>query len=397
VLKAGQKNEKFRIEKNRKYCRKLKLKKLLYITNAIDGSGGLERVLSVKTKVLTEDFGYEIHIITLSKSDLVENQSSKKDSFFPFSDKIVQHKIDVSGNPLQYISKYISGIKKVVAKVKPEIILVCDDGLKAFFLPKILGKKIPIIYERHVSKLIEISENQSFTKGIFTKAKFFLMDISAKDFTQFIVLTEGNKNEWKSKNVKVIPNPLPFFPSEISALQNKRVIAVGKQSYQKGFDRLLNAWALLGPEFQDWQLHIYGKLDKSLGLEKQAQNLKIEDQVFFHPPEKKIEEKYAESSIFVLSSRYEGFGMVLIEAMSFGIPCVSFDCNYGPSDIIRNNEDGFLVENGNEKELAEKLQLLMKNETLRLQMGKKARENAKRFLPNNVVKQWDELFKQLKW
>ena len=369
--------------------------KLLYITNAIDGSGGLERVLSVKTKVLTEDFGYEIHIITLSKSELVEDQSLKKDSFFPFSDKIVQHNIDVSGNPLQYISKYISGIKKVVAKVKPEIILVCDDGLKSFFLPKILGTKIPIIYERHVSKLIEISENQSFIKGVFTKAKFFLMDVLGKDFTQFIVLTEGNKNEWKSQNVQVIPNPLPFFPSEKSTLQNKKAIAVGKQSYQKGFDRLLNAWALLGEEFQDWQLHIYGKLDESLGLEKQAQNLKIEHQVFFHPPEKKIEEKYAESSIFVLSSRYEGFGMVLIEAMSFGIPCVSFDCNYGPSDIIRNNEDGFLVENGNEKELAEKLQLLMKNETLRLQMGEKARENVQRFSPQNVVKQWDELFKKL--
>ena len=371
------------------------MKKLLYITNAIDGSGGLERVLSVKTKVLTEDFGYEIHIITLSKSDLLEDQPSKKDSFFPFSDKIVQHNIDVSGNPFQYVSKYISGIKKVVAKVKPEIILVCDDGLKAFFLPKILGTKIPIIYERHVSKLIEISENQSFIKGIFTKAKFFLMDILAKDFTQFIVLTEGNKNEWKSKNIQVIPNPLPFFPYEKSTLQNKKAIAVGKQSYQKGFDRLLNAWALLDPEFQDWQLHIYGKLDESLGLEKQMQNLKIEDQVFFHPPEKKIEEKYAVSSIFVLSSRYEGFGMVLIEAMSFGIPCVSFDCNYGPSDIIKNNEDGFLVENGKEKELAAKLQLLMKNETLRQEMGKKAREHVQRFSPQNVVKQWDELFKKL--
>ena len=118
-------------------------------------------------------------------------------------------------------------------------------------------------------------------------------------------------------------------------------------------------------------------------------------EILSYPQEKKIEEKYAESSIFLLSSRYEGFGMVFIEAMSFGIPCVSFVCNYGPSDIIRNNEEGFLVTNGNEKELAEKLQLLMKNETLRLQMGKKARENVQRFLPENVVKQWDELFKRL--
>lgn len=131
------------------------MKTLLYITNAIDGSGGLERVLSVKTKVLAEDYGYDIHVVTL-------NQKSITDLFFSFSEKIIQHNQEVSGNTVQYISKYISGIKKVVSEIKPNIILVCDDGLKAFFLPKILGNKIPIIYERHVSKLIEISNNQAF-------------------------------------------------------------------------------------------------------------------------------------------------------------------------------------------------------------------------------------------
>ena len=362
--------------------------KLLYITNAIDGSGGLERVLAVKTKVLAEDFGYEIHIITL-------NQKSKTNLFFPFSKKIIQHNIEVAGNPVHYLSKYSAGIKKVVSEVKPDTILVCDDGLKAFFLPRILGAKIPIIYERHVSKLIEISENQGFIKGVFTKLKFTLMDFLAKDFSKFIVLTEGNKNEWKLKNLQVIPNPLPFFSAEKSSLENKKVIAVGKQSYQKSYDRLLKSWALLGKEFQDWELHIYGKFDENLGLENLSKDLKINKQVFFHPPEKNIEEKYAESSIFVLSSRYEGFGMVLIEAMSFGIPCVSFDCNYGPSDIIKDNEDGFLIKNGDEKDFAQKLQELMRDENLRKEMGEKARVNVERFLPENVVKKWDEFFKKI--
>ena len=364
------------------------MKTLLYITNAIDGSGGLERVLSVKTKVLAEDYGYDIHVVTL-------NQKSKTDLFFPFSEKIIQHNLEVSGNTIQYISKYISEIKNVISEIKPNVILVCDDGLKAFFLPQILGNKIPIIYERHVSKLIEISENQGFIKGVFTKLKFTLMDFLAKDFSKFIVLTEGNKNEWKLKNIQVIPNPLPFFPVEKSSLQNKKVIAVGKQSYQKSYDRLLKSWALLDKEFQDWELHIYGKFDENLGLENLAKDLKIENQVYFHLPEKNIEKKYSESSIFVLSSRYEGFGMVLIEAMSFGIPCVSFDCNYGPSDIIKDNEDGFLIKNGDEETFVEKLQLLMKDENLRKEMGEKARENVQRFSPQNVVKQWDELFKKI--
>ena len=108
-----------------------------------------------------------------------------------------------------------------------------------------------------------------------------------------------------------------------------------------------------------------------------------------------MEEKYAESSIFVLSSRYEGFGMVLIEAMSFGIPCVSFDCNYGPSDIIKDGEDGFLIKNGDEKDFAQKLQELMRDENLRKEMGEKARVNVERFLPEHVVKKWDELFKKI--
>lgn len=364
------------------------MKKLLYITNAIDCSGGLERVLSVKTKVLAEEYGYEIHIITL-------NQKSKTDLFFPFSEKITQHNIEVSGNPLQYISKYISRIKKLIANVNPNVILVCDDGLKAFLLPVILGQKTPIIYERHVSKLIEKSEHQSWIKSVFVNLKFGLMDFFAEYFTKFIVLTEGNKKEWKLKNIQVIPNPLPFIPKKMSSLLNKKVIAVGKQSYQKSYDRLLKSWSLLDEKFHDWELHIYGKFDDHFGLEKLTKDLKIENQVFFHPPEKNIEEKYAESSIFVLSSRYEGFGMVLIEAMSFGIPCVSFDCSYGPSDIIENNIDGYLIENGNVKEFAEKLQILMTDENLRKEMGWKARENVERFLPENVIKMWDELFTNL--
>lgn len=364
------------------------MKRLLYITNAIDGSGGLERVLSVKTQVLAEDFGYEIHVVTL-------NQKSKTDLFFPFSEKITQHNLEVSGHPISYLSSYISGIKAIIGTVQPHVILVCDDGLKAFFLPKLLGKKIPIIYERHVSKLIEISEHHGVFKNLMTKFKFKVMDFLARDFTRFVVLTEGSRKEWQLNNLLVIPNPLPFYPKEASTLRNKKVIAVGKQSYQKSYDRLLRSWALLGPSCSDWELHIYGKKDENLGLAALAVDLGIQHQVFFHGPERNIEAKYAESSIFVLSSRYEGFGMVLIEAMSYGLPCVSFNCPYGPSDIIQSHEDGFLVANGDLEGFAKKLQELMDDENLRRAMGEKARENVVHFFPRNVIKMWDELFKTI--
>lgn len=361
--------------------------KLLYITNGIKGAGGLERVLAVKASYLADVMNYEVHILVLN------NNNAKP--FYEFSSKIKVHDIAVFGNPIAYLNCYISGIKNVVSEIKPNVISVCDDGLKGFFIPKILDNSYSIIYERHVSKNIIFSSNDGVFNLIKAKIQLKLMDVLASKFDKFIVLTNENKKEWHGKNVEVISNPLSFYPNEKALLINKKVIAVGKQSYQKGYDRLLTAWEKVLKNHPDWQLEIYGKLDLAQKLNEQVSDLKIVENVHFFPPEKNIIAKYFDSSIYVMSSRFEGFGMVLIEAMACGVPCVSFDCPYGPSDIIRNNEDGFIVENGNTEALAEKLEVLIENEELRNAMGKLAKENVKRFLPEVIMKQWDELFKSL--
>lgn len=361
--------------------------KLLYITNGINGAGGLERVLSIKASFLTDILDYEVHIIVLNQKETP--------LFYEFSSKISIHNVVVYGNPVKYLQKYTSGIVSVITSLNPDVISVCDDGLKGFFIPKLLPKKIPIVYERHVSKIIELGENPSFFKKTIVYFKFLAMNRLAKNFDRFVVLTIDNIQEWKLKNLLVISNPLTFYPATSASLTNKKVIAVGKQGFQKGHDRLLDSWRIVQNAHPDWELYIYGAFEENKRLLIQAKQLHIENSVHFFEPVKNIEAMLLASSVFAFSSRFEGFGMVLIEAMACGVPCVSFDCPCGPSSIIKNDDDGFLVSNGDIDTFAEKLLELIQNDEKRKLMGRAAKENVQRYLPETIMPLWDELFKEL--
>ncbi|GAA3641601.1 glycosyltransferase family 4 protein [Flavivirga jejuensis] len=364
--------------------------KILYITNGISGPGGLERVLSIKASYLADNFGYEVHIISLNEKNSAH--------FYTFSQKIICHNIETKGGHLSYLYSYLSGIKKVIKEIKPDVISVCDDGLKGLFAPLLIGKPCPMIYERHVSRNIEIKKDAtSYINKVFTFFKFNAMNFGGKLFDNFVVLTNGNKKEWELNNLLVIPNPLSFFPdsTQLSNLENKKVLAVGKHSFQKGYDRLINSWKDVSEKHPDWELDIYGTINENVGLKKLAKSLKLDDCVNLFPPEKNIGEKYKEASIYAMSSRYEGFGMVLTEAMAYGVPCISFDCPFGPSDIISHNENGIIVENGNIKDLSDSIIRLIDDSELRKSMGQKARIDVERYLPEKVVYQWDQLFQSL--
>lgn len=355
--------------------------KLLYITNGINGAGGLERVLSIKASLLAEKYDYEVTILGLNDGN--------KSPFYEFSPKVKFTNVVVKGNPIKYFLNYKKGLQQIVDEIQPDIISVCDDGLKGFFIPSLIKTNAKLIYERHVSKLIEANTEDSFLKTIAIKIKWTAMEQLGKKYDKFVVLTESNQKEWPSlHNLIVIPNPLSFMPEQSAELNNKVVICVGKISFQKGQDLLVKAWEIVHQKHPDWQLHLYGKENLDF---LDTNNLK--NNVHFFPPVKDIENKYLESSIYVMSSRFEGFGMVLTEAMACGVPCISFNCNYGPSDIIEDSVDGLLVENGNIQQLAEKLLILMEDENQRKEMGKKAKENVKRYSMNEVVREWDTLFK----
>lgn len=355
--------------------------KLLYITNGINGAGGLERVLSVKASYLAENYNYDVSILCLNDSD--------KNPFYTFSSKVKTYSIAVAGNPIQYLFAYKKEIQRVVKEVQPDVISVCDDGLKGFFVPKLLGTNIPIIYERHAS--INLNTNHSI-KGKLTRS---LMQSQLKYFSKFVVLTPSNIKEWKGNNNIAIPNPLSFESQLGNPLDQKKVIVVGSHSYNKGYDLLLKAWKEVVIHHPDWQLNIYGKIDIEQQFVKLATELGLQNRVRFFEPVIDIKQKFLESSIMVLASRSEGFGMVLIEAMACGVPCVSFNCPSGPGDIINDGEDGFLISPENIQEMASKIISLMDNANLRKEMGSRASENVKRYEPEIIMSQWDTLFKSL--
>jgi glycosyltransferase involved in cell wall biosynthesis len=364
------------------------MKKLLYLTNGINGSGGLERVLAIKASYLAENYNYEIHIIVLNNGHV--------NPFYEFSNKITFHSIDVSGNPLHYFLKYRKGIKQIVKNVKPDIISVCDDGLKGILFPIIFGKKIPVIYERHASFNIFIKKDRrAILNRFILNVKKRIMKFGAKKFDKFIVLTNGNLDEWQIANMKVIPNPLSFFPKENAKLTNKKIISVGSHNYNKGFDRLIKAWKIIHQKNNEWKLDIYGKNNNNFDLSKMIKKMELENSITLHEPTKDILNKYMESSIYVLPSRSEGFGMVLIEAMACGVPCIAFDCPSGPKDIINNDEDGILIENGNLDAFSNAIINLISNEDKRKLLGKKARENVKRYHIENIAPVWDKLFNEI--
>ena len=221
------------------------------------------------------------------------------------------------------------------------------------------------------------------------------LDKKVQQLDKFVVLTHEDAAYWKGlSNLTVIPNPITIEQGIYSDCTSRQVIAVGRYTYQKGFDLLIPAWKIVNENHPDWTLNIYGGGDKE-DLQQMIDNLGLSSTLKLNDPVSQIREKYQQSSIFVLSSRFEGLPLVLMEAMSCRLPSVSFTCPCGPKDIIHDGEDGILCENGNIESLAAGICQLIEDEQLRKEMGKKAAQNIQKFAINRIMQQWDYLFQDL--
>ena len=223
------------------------------------------------------------------------------------------------------------------------------------------------------------------------------IDLSVRNLDALVLLTQHDADSWAGlTRTIVIPNSLPFYPQQGSSCSNKRVIFVGRLNEQKGLEYLIKTWEKVCRKHPDWELHMFGEGEQREMLEGLIHSKRLDDVVIIHKPTQKIMQEYLNSSIFLLTSRFEGFGMVLVEAMACGLPVVSFDCPWGPADIINDGEDGFLVEYLNTNEAAQRVCQLIEDPHLRKEMGAKARANVRRYDRDAVMRQWKDLFKQVR-
>ncbi|MEY8686201.1 glycosyltransferase family 4 protein [Bacteroides sp. AN502(2024)] len=374
--------------------------KIVYIINQLNLFGGVERIIADKANALAEEYGHEVTIICLCQKEGVGNA-------YPCSPLVKQINLGLEKfefpalpreKPFMYIYailrwyyRCLHRVRTVLRGIKPDITIV----------PTQVGR--PGVYFRTYS----IIESHMYFPKKKLRWRHVLnwgpLEYATRRCKALITLTHHEVSHWdKARRVEVIPNFTnikPIAPCNVGA---KRAMAAGRLTDQKGFDLLIDAWRIVKQQHPDWQLDIYGEGSEKNRLMQQIETNELADAVLLHQPTKEIAREYAVHSMFILSSRSEGFPLVLLEAITCGMPCVAFDCPTGPAEMIDHEMNGILVpfENLPREEQVSGLaaaicRMMEKTDEERAQMGKAAMEKAKLFGKDVIMARWDKLFHEV--
>lgn len=373
--------------------------KITYIYTALVTRGGADRVITNKANWLAEH-GYDVMIVT--------DTQLGREPIYPLSPKVVLHDLAIDfsleyGHSLpvrawwylKLMRQYRKKLTEVLMKRQSDIVIT-TLGRDLDFLTKIKDGSVKI-GESHIARQFSRNFHLMEQKGGLHKmiAKIWRMkqerDVSRLD--ALVLLTQEDANSWEGvTKTFVIPNPTPFYPEKSSSCVSHKAICVGRLNEQKGYEYLIDAWTIVSKRHPDWILNAYGSGEIKEQLQMRIDEKGVSNSLILNEPTSDIIGKYLESSIYIMSSRFEGFPMVLLEAMSCGLPCVSFDCPNGAKDIIEDGRNGFLVEYLNVNALAESICKLIEDESLRKMLGQTAKEDVMMYLPDSIMKLWIDLF-----
>ncbi|WP_044110591.1 glycosyltransferase family 4 protein [Xylanibacter brevis] len=380
------------------------MKRIIYVLKSFALKAGTERVMSDKMNYLA-DHGYDVTLVTY--------EQGTHPLAFPLHSSIRHVDLDTRFflvdkygflrrffKKLQLRRQFKNRLQIQLDELHPDILITTTYSIKLIDIILSIKTSAFRLIESHVAcytvKKTYDYRNKPFHRLIAARYDDVVLNKVAKaDY--FISLTQGDAADWSQyvPNVIVIPNPVTYIPETVIPHNgtSHRIICVGRLHEQKGFDLLIDAFSIVANRCSGWRIDIFGEGSNKEVLERKIRHYNLESSITLNSPISNIYDEYQRSDFLVLSSRYEGFGLVLVEAMSCGIPCVSFKCKYGPEEIIIDGENGLLAENGNVEDLAAKMLWMIEHEEERKMMGKQARKDVHKYEMNVIMTKWDELFK----
>ncbi len=375
--------------------------KIVYCIRATYNPGGMERVLLNKVSWLVKRMGWDVTIATTDQQG--------RQPFYPFPEEVrmVDLGIDYADDNDKNVFKKIVGylrrrrihkerLTALLMREKADIVVSLYPS-ESSFIPDIKDGSRKVL-ELHFCKFFRLQYGRGGLLGLIDRWRTRQDERIARKFDRFVVLTEEDKGYWgEMPNITVIPNAAVFVKNKRSDLTVKKVIAAGRLDYQKGFDRLIQAWEMVQRDgkFADWILNIFGQGEWHDMLEDMIVGKGLCDSLYINKPTNGIWDEYVNSSILVMTSNYEGFGMVLVEAMACGVPTIAFDCKCGPRDIIDHGKNGLLVPDGDISGLAEAMMRLMADEEERRAMSRNALKVVDTYSEEAVMAKWIALFSNL--
>ena len=375
--------------------------KLIYCICSLQNPGGMERVLLNKVTYLTGRLHWDVTIVTTDQKG--------RPAFYPFPHAVrmidlgINYTDDNGKHPLLKITGYLQRrhrhrklLSKLLMKERADIVVSLYPS-ESSFIPDIKDGSKKVL-ELHFCKFFRLQYGRSGLLGLIDRWRTRQDEKIVGKFDKFIVLTNEDKGYWgQLPNIEVIPNAAMHMSGHFSDVSSHRVIAVGRLDYQKGFDRLIEAWAQIQKhdKYKDWHLDIFGQGEWRDLLQQMIERHGLQDNTHINRPTRDIGTEYAKSSLLVMSSNYEGFPMVMIEAMACGLPVASFDFKCGPKDIIKDGINGLLVPNGNIDALAQAMIKIMDNDTYRKELSLNARQVVSTYSEDTVMAKWVKLFNSL--